>query len=114
MAAVAPANPGDETSTVIFPADFVDCTMAMHRPENVFRVDPMSGSWLVGSPLPVPITSPARDPEGDFVVGDRHDASLRVLNFDGEDGDVLAIGRDLWRSARRPVWRPARSCPAWR
>src|SRR5947209_8445789 len=55
---MAAVKPGDVASTLISPDVFVDCTIAIHRPANAFREEPRSGSWLVGSPLPVPITSP--------------------------------------------------------
>ena len=56
---LASANPGEPASTARFPAVLVDCTMAIHNPENVLRELPLSDSWLVGSPLPTPITRPS-------------------------------------------------------
>src|ERR1019366_6992441 len=58
MVTLAGVNPGELASTVRFPAALVDCTRAMQRPENALRELPLSGSWLAGSPLPVPITLP--------------------------------------------------------
>ncbi len=46
--------------------------------------------------MPVPISFPASgNPEGHFVVGDGHDAALRILNFDGEHGHVFAVGGEF-------------------
>ena len=40
------------------PAVLAAWTIAMQYPENALRDVPLSGSWLVGSPLPTPITFP--------------------------------------------------------
>ena len=72
MVTLAGVSPGEVASTVMFPADFVDCTRAMQRPQKALRELPLSDSWLVGSPLPTPITLPcAGDPEAHLVIGHR-------------------------------------------
>src|ERR1017187_3010282 len=58
IVAVAGLSPGEFASTLRLPAVLPDCTIAMHSPANAFRFGPESGSWLVGSPLHVPIASP--------------------------------------------------------
>ena len=58
MVTLAGVNPGELASTVMVPAALLDCTRAIQRPENALRELPGSGSWLVGSPLPTPITRP--------------------------------------------------------
>ena len=59
IATLAGASPGEVASTVVMlPAVFVDWTTAMQRPEKALREGPLSGSWFVGSPLPVPISLP--------------------------------------------------------
>src|ERR1035441_10585498 len=52
---IAALKPVDVASTVISPAYLVDWTRAMHKPLKALRTLPRSDSWLVGSPLPVPI-----------------------------------------------------------
>src|ERR1035438_8357156 len=51
-------NPGALASNTMFPAALVDCTRAMQRPEKALREVLLSDSWLVGSPLPVPMILP--------------------------------------------------------
>ena len=44
----------------------------------------------------MPISLPAPETrERHFVVGDGHDAALRILHLDREHGHVLAIGGDF-------------------
>src|ERR1022692_548916 len=56
---LAVASPGEVASTVTLPEVLVDWANAMQRPEKAFRDMPLSDSWLVGSPLPVPISLPS-------------------------------------------------------
>src|SRR5208283_1735955 len=58
IVASAPASPVDAASTVMVPSNLVDCTTAIHDPENAIRDVPISDSWLVGSPFPTPASFP--------------------------------------------------------
>src|SRR5882757_6078606 len=57
-AMLADSRPGAFAVMVMAPSSRVPCTMAKASPLNRWRVAPLSDSWLLGSPLPTPISLP--------------------------------------------------------
>ena len=106
----AGSSPGEEACRRISPASFWDCTITIQRPLKARRWWALSGSWLLGLPLPTPITlARPRDLKHDLVVGHRHQAAVVI-----EHAAPRPAKRPRHRLRSRAGQAEARSWPARR
>ena len=83
--------------------------MTMHSPLKARRWWALSGSWLLGFPLPTPMTfAGARNLKHDLVVRHRHQAALVVQHPHLDQRNVLAVRQDLWPVRAQERFLPAR------